>query len=258
MQNANAGAPGRAVPLALVVCLGLAACSGPGTGVMTLEELIRRHTEARGGQVAIEGIQNLEMKLRIVEPTYMADGVYRADRKGRMRIDVFMEGKRVFTEAFDGKRAWQLSGGEERAVEAGSDGSAALRHSGQFPTNILGLHEMAAHGHTLEYAGREDVAGVAYHVVVLTLDDGFTTRYYIDPTSYLIARGRVRKALHPDVDPAPTTIETVWTDFRDVGGVRFAFQGSDTDLATGRLLQTTTLLDITPNAPLDEALFRMP
>jgi len=258
MESASVGARGRPVSLALVVCLGLAACSGPGHGVLTLEELIRRHTEARGGRAAIEGIRNLEIKLRIVEPTYEADGVYRVDRKGRMRIDVFMEGKRVFTEAFDGQRAWQLPGGQERGVEAGSEGSAALRHSGQFPTNILGLHEMEAHGHTLEYAGREEVAGVAYHVVVLTLDDGFPTRYYIDPTSYLIARGRVRKALHPDVDPAPTTIETVWTDFREVGGVRFAFQGSDTDLASGKRLQTTTLLDITPNAPLEEALFQMP
>jgi len=44
---------------------------------------------------------------------------------------------------------------------------------------------------------------------VLTLDDGFTTRYYVDPASFLITRSRVRKALYPDADPTPTTIETV-------------------------------------------------
>jgi hypothetical protein len=243
---------------AAVLCLTLAGCSMSREAAMTIEELIRRNTEARGGPAAIESIRNLEMKLRIVEPTYTVDGVYRVDRKGRMRIDVFMEGKRVFTEAFDGKRGWQMPGGEERAVEAGSDGSAALRRSGQFPTNILGLHEMEGHGHKLEYAGREDVGGIAYHAVVLTLDDGFATRYYIDPGSYLIARARVHKALHPDIDPTPKIIETAWTDFREVAGARFSFQGSDTDLATGKLLQTTTLLEITPNAPLDENLFQMP
>jgi hypothetical protein len=77
---------------------------------------------------------------------------------------------------------------------------------------------------------------------VLTLDDGFATRYYVDPASFLITRSRVRKALHPDADPTPTTIETVWSDFRQVAGVRFAFAARDTDLATGTLLQTTTLL----------------
>jgi len=241
-----------------LLCLGVAGCSMLSRRAMSLEELIRRHTEARGGRAAIEAIRNLEVKLRIVEPTYTADGVWRVDRNGRMRIDVFMEGRRVFTEAFDGERGRQMPGGKEAAVPASADGAAALRHSGQFPTNILGLHEMQGHGHRLEYAGREEVAGVSYHIVVLTLDDGFVTRYYVDPTTFLIARARVRKALHPDIDPTPTTIETVWTDFRKVAGVRFAFQASDTDLAAGKLLQTTTVLEITPNAPLDENLFRMP
>ena len=257
MENVR-GRPGGSGLPALFLCLGLAACARTGTPDMTLDELIRRHTEARGGGEAIEAIQNLEVKLRIVEPTYTAEGVWRVDRRGRMRIDVFIEGKRVFTEAYDGERGWQMPGGEEHGKQATADGSAALRHSGQFPTNILGLHEMQARGHRLEYAGREEVEGVSYHVVVLTLDDGFVTRYYLDPASFLIARARVRKALHPDIDPAPTTIETVWSDVREVGGVRFAFEGRDTDLAAGKLLQTTTLLDIKPNPPPDDRLFLMP
>jgi len=244
--------------IAALLCLGIVDCSRPGSPALSLEELIHRNTEARGGRGAIEAIRNLEVKLRIVEPTFTADGVWRVDRRGRMRIDVFMKDQRVFTEAFDGERGWQMPGGNEAATPASPDGTAALRHSGQLPTNILGLHEMMGHGHRLEYAGREEVAGVSYHVVVLTLDDGFATRYYIDPENFLIARARVRKALHPDIDPTPTTIETVWTDLREVAGVRFAFQASDTDLAAGRLLQTTTLLEITPDASLDENLFRMP
>jgi hypothetical protein len=225
---------------------------------LTLPDLIDRNTQARGGRAAIEAIRNLEVKLRIVEPTYTAEGTWRVDRQGRMRIDVFIDGKRVFTEAFDGERGWQLPGGAEHAVLASAGGAAALRHSGQLPTNLLGLHEMAGHGHRLELAGVEDVAGVRYHVVVLILDDGFETRYYIDPVTFQIARARVRKALHPDLDPTPTTIETVWSDFREIAGVRFAFQAHDTDLATGKLLQTTTLLHIASNRPVDDRLFQMP
>ena len=84
------------------------------------------------------------------------------------------------------------------------------------------------------------------------------TRYYLDLSSLLIARARVRKALHPDLDPTETTIETVWTDFHQVAGVRFAFQANDTDLGTGKLLQTTTLLDLQANRPIDDTLFDMP
>jgi hypothetical protein len=241
-----------------LVWIGIVGCATSKSPALTLEALIDRNTRARGGQAAIEAIHNLEVRLRIVEPTYTAEGTWRVDRQGRMRIDVFIDSKRVFTEAFDGQRGWQMPGGAEHGATAGAGGAAALRHSGQLPTNILGLHEMASHGHRLELAGVEDVAGVRYHVVVLTLDDGFQTRYYIDPATFWITRSRVRKALHPDVDPTATTIETVWSDFRLVAGVRFPFQEQETDLATGKLLQTATLLAVQSNVPLDDSLFRMP
>jgi hypothetical protein len=233
----------------LLLSLGSCASSGGDTAT-TLDELIRRHTEARGGRVAIEAITILEDKIRIVEPTYTADGLWRVNRSGRMRIDVFIGDQRVWTEGFDGKIAWQFPGGAVRA-QAAEAGTALL------PTNILGLHEMSNHGARLENLGREDVGGVSYYVVVLTLDDGFATRYYLDPSSYLIARSRVRKALHPDADPTPMTIETVWSDFRQMAGVKFAYRSTDSDLATGKLLQTTTILEITVNPVVDDHLFEM-
>lgn len=244
--------------LAFLAALALAGCATSRAPDVSLADLLARNTEARGGRAAIEAIQNLEAKLRIVEPTYTADGIWRVDRHGRMRIDVFIGEKRVFTEAFDGENGWQLPADAERPKPASADGAKALRHSGQLPTNILGLHEMAAHGHRLELVGREEIAGKSYFVVVLTLDDGFTTRYSIDPATFLISRSRVRKALHPDADPTPTTIETVWSDFRPVAGVLFPFQARDTDLATGKLLQTTTLLELRANRPAEDRVFQMP
>jgi hypothetical protein len=207
--------------------------------------------------VAIEAIHNLEAKLRIVEPTYTAEGLWQVDREGRMHIDVFIDGKRVWTEAFDGEKGWQMPGDAQHGTLARA-GASALRHSAQLPNNLLGLHEMESHGHKLEYAGREAIDDKDYYIILLTLDDGFTTRYYLDPASFFITRARVRKALHPDADPTPTTIETVWSEFRPIGGVQFAFQAKDTDLATGKLLQTTELLDLKANPPLGDKLFQMP
>jgi hypothetical protein len=175
-----------------------------------------------------------------------------------MRIDVFIGGKRVFTEGFDGTEGWQMPGNATSAKPASPEGAAALRHSGQLPTNVLGLHEMAAHGHRLELAGREEIDGILYYALDLTLDDGFRTRYFVDPKRFLVVRSRVRKALHPDNDPTPTRIETVWSDFRPVSGVLFPFAARDTDLATGKLLQTTTLLEMSANRPIEDALFRTP
>jgi hypothetical protein len=40
-------------------------------------------------------------------------------------------------------------------------------------------------------------------------------------------------------------------------GVQFAYRSTDTDLATGKLLQTTTILDIRVNPVVDDHLFEM-
>jgi hypothetical protein len=242
---------------AVLLCLTIAGCATSGS-IATIDDLIARNTEARGGAAAIEAIKALEVKLHIVEPTYAADGTWQGDRRGRMRIDVFIEGQRVFTEGFDGVHGWQQPGGKAHGTPASASGVAALRRSAQLPVNILGLHEMAGHGHRLEFAGREDVTGASYYVIVLTLDDGFVTRYYIDPASLLISRSRVRKALHVDVDPAETTIETVWSDFREVKGVPYPFRATETDLVAGKLLTTTTVLEVRPNVPTEDRLFERP
>src|SRR5262249_46184841 len=175
-----------------------------------------------------------------------------------MRIDVSIDGKRVFTEAFDGRYGWQLPGGGDHGKLASPTAAAALRHSGQLPTNILGLHEMASRGHRVALARRREVEGIRYYVVVLSLDDGLETRYYIDPVTFLIRRSRVRKALHPDIGPTPTTVETAWSDFREIAGVKFPFRETETDLATGKLLQTSTLLEFKANLAVGGSLFQTP
>jgi hypothetical protein len=98
--------------IVLVASLGLAGCTASQAPDPGLPDLVARNTDAHGGRAAIEAIQSLEAKLRIVEPTYTAEGVWRVDRRGRMRIDVFIGGKRVFTEAFDGRNGWRLNWGQ--------------------------------------------------------------------------------------------------------------------------------------------------
>ncbi|HKQ98417.1 MAG TPA: hypothetical protein VJV75_11110 [Candidatus Polarisedimenticolia bacterium] len=251
----------------LLLLAGGAAWAAPGdarsatasrTASESLDALVARHVEARGGRKAIEALDNLELDLSIVEPTFAVKGLYRADRKGRMRIDILVEGRRVFSEAYDGHEGRKLDeGATQPDPEPSAQGTRALRNSARLPTKILGLHEMRSNGHRLESAGRETVASVSYHVVVLTLDTGETFRYYLDPDTFLIARERVTKALHPDVDPTPTTIETVYGDFRKIGGVVFAFHAEETDMATGKLLQTSTILAGRPNRPAEDAVFRL-
>ena len=89
----------------------------------------------------------------------------------------------------------------------------------------------------------------------ITLSDGYTTTLYVDPTSWLITRRRDVRPLHVDVDPTPTTIESRFSDFRNADGVLFAFVSTDADLATGKILETTSVRSVKLNPQFDASIF---
>jgi hypothetical protein len=216
--------------------------------------VINRNTEAVGGRAAIESIQSIQVRLHIADPGFEVDGTYRAIRPGLMRIDVTAEGKHVFTEAFNRRRGWQWKG-EGDVVDEGPQATATLRHGVELPGKLFGLHELQGRGHKLTLLSRETINAINYHVVRLTFSDGYSTSLYIDPNTWLITRRRDFRPLHVDVDPTPTTIETVFSDFRAVGGVKFAFTTTDTDLKTGKVLETTKCTEILVNPVIDPTVF---
>ena len=243
------------VSLALLFFISLARASEP--AAVSLEEIIARNTEAMGGRAAIEAMRSVEVTLHVSNPKFEVDGVYRAARPGKMRIDIMADGKRVFTEAFDVEKAWQWQDGKE-PKEPGPVPTAALRHGVELPGNLFGLHELRDRGHRIELSGREEIDGVSYHVLRVTLSDGYETKLYVDPQTWRITRRRDVRALHPDVDPATTTIETRKSDWRKIDGVWFAFAGEDVDLKTGKLLEKTTLKEIKVNPPIEATFFHKP
>ena len=221
---------------------------------LSLDEIIECNTNAMGGRAAIEAVQSIQIDLHIKDPSFEVDGTYYATRPGKMRIDVSAEGKHVFTEAFDGQSGWRCEGkGEQKP--ATEKATAALRHGVELPGKLFGLHEVKARGHRMKSIGREQIDGVNYYVLQLVLNDGYAVSLYVDPNSCLVTRRRDVRPLHVDVDPTPTTIEQVGSDFRDVNGVKFPFATTEKDLNTGKLLESTTTKGVKINPTLPPTLF---
>jgi hypothetical protein len=179
--------------------------------------VIERHTKALGGRAAIEAIQSIEFDLHITDPKFEVDGTYFAARPGKMRIDVKAGGEHVFTEAFDGQKGWQWKG-KKCANGATEKATAALQHGVELPGKLFGLHELKGRGHRIELGERENIDGIQYYVLRLTLNDGYSTTLYVDPKTWLITRRRDVRPLHVEVDPTPTTIEQRSFDFRTKSG----------------------------------------
>ncbi len=238
----------------LLVLLGFA-FNGCAPTALTVDQVIERNRQAMGGRLAIEAVKSIEVNLHIVDPGFEVVGKYRAARPARMRIDVMGGGKHVYTEAFDGQRGWQWKGQGTTIEQESPKATAALRHGVELPGKLFGLHEQRQRGHRVDLAGREKIDGIDYYAVRLTLNDGFTTTLYVDPRNWLITRRRDVRPLHVDVDPTPTTIESRFSDFRKVDGVLFPFASTDTDIATGKVLETTRIHSIKLNLQFDPTIF---
>ena len=242
--------------LVLSMSLALLPASVEAASDLSLEELIERHTLARGGRLAIESVESLEIELDIVEPTFEVRGLYRADRAERMRIDIFSDSERVFSEGHDGSTSWQWKGGAEHSESTTPEAAAALRHGAIL--NLRGLHELEEGGHKLTYLGLETLDGESLHTLQITLDGGFTLYNYLDPQSFLVVRSRSFRAFHPDVDPEEKWHETRYSDFRDVAGQRRPFVTDTVDLATGERISTVTVMKIRANPALESTVFEAP
>jgi hypothetical protein len=236
---------------ALAAALSLAACHPQ---PLTVDELIDRNSQAIGGRAAIEAIHSIRFDLHIADPDFEVDGMYLAARSGSMRIDITANGKHVYTEALHGSRGWQWKG-KGAPVDESATATAALRHGVELPGHLFGLHELRTRGHRLEFAGREKVNGTNFYLLRVVLSDGYRTTLYLNPDSWLVTRRRDVRPLHPDINPTPTTIENEVSDFRRVGGLLYPFASIDRDLATGKILERTTVRSMTLNPAFDEGVF---
>ncbi|MCH7805693.1 MAG: hypothetical protein IH995_00920 [Proteobacteria bacterium] len=235
----------------LFLSFGLAACEAPDP----LSQIIEKNTAARGGAEAIASVQTIQVRIQITEPSFQVMGHYAATRDGKMRIDIFADGQRVFTEAFNGESGWQMFG-DGTVADMSEAGEAAVRHG--IITNLYGLNEMAGINQALEYIGREMIDGRDYEKFDLIFDDGFVLHYDLDSETGLIVRQYDEVALHPDLDDTVQRFMTVYSDFRTVGGVVYSFHDEKRDLDTDELVQTTQIEEIVQNPEIDPAFFERP
>jgi hypothetical protein len=235
----------------------LVGCGPDSTPIdMNLEQLLLAHTEAVGGANAIESVRSLEVDLRIEEPTFSVTGSYKATRDGRMRIDIFADGRRVFIEAYDGTSGWQLMQDETSAIDMSPEGEQAVIHG--IHSNIFGLHELDILGYRLNLIGREKVDGTNYWLVHSVSPAGFLKRYFINAETFLLERTRERRALHPDISAETKRFETKQSDYRHVSGRLMSFAEEKVDLDTGDVVQSTEVIRLAINPKIDAAVFARP
>lgn len=211
---------------------------------LTLDALLSCADRAAGGD-SLRPRAAVSYDIDIVEPAFHAVGHYRATRSGTARIDIFVDGTRVFSEGWEHDAGWDQRGGDAlRRVAIPPASGSALQHGIEQPGHLWTLADMTRNGHATALAGRDTVDGVVYYIVLVTLADGFRNWYWVHPTSCLVERNRNFRAFHPDADSTRKWTETRFSDFRTTHGITKAWLSTNVEVPSAKVLGTTRVLSL--------------
>lgn len=188
---------------------------------LSVDELVARNAEARGGLDKIEAIKTIrfEGSLRFTGGFGTIDLSMLQVKKApeMVRNEVSVQGL-TQVQAWDGKEAWQISPfqGRKDPERMSEDDAKGIADDASISGALINYREK---GSQVEYLGTEDVDGTEAHKLKVTLKNGDIETVYLDPDHFIeiriVGQRKVRGTETEDV--------TDFGDYERVAGVYFPF-----------------------------------
>lgn len=221
------------------------------TCAQTVDEVVAKNAQARGGLEKLRSIKTLRLTARISEDDFRATYVQENKRQDKVREETVFQGM-ARVRAYDGQTAWQVNpfGGRKDPELMSQDDSKPL----VVDADVEGLLvDYKQKGHTAELLGHDSVEGTDCFKIKLSLKNGDVRYYYLDVDSYLEikieSQTKIRGAVHYR--------DTMLGDYEQIDGIYFPFAIQKGE--TGSDERTTyTVERIELNVPLDDSLFSLP
>lgn len=218
---------------------------------LTVDELIAKNIEARGGIEKIRAIQSLRETGKIQFGSRSFGFAWMAKRPGMVRYEFSFQGLTSVI-AYDGSIGWRIQpfqGRLDPEQMAGDDVKSL-----QLEADIDGpLIDYKGKGHTVEYLGNEDVDGTDAHKLKVTLKNGNVRYVYLDPDYYL----EIRWLDQTRIRGSQQEQEADLGNYEKVDGVFFPFS-MEAGAKGGPKNQKITIEKVEINPDLDDALFHFP
>jgi hypothetical protein len=220
---------------------------------LTVDQLVAKNVEAKGGADALRAIQSVRFtgKLLINQGQIELAIVQTKKRPGEVRNEASLQGM-TQVQAFDGKEGWQVSPfrGRRDPEKMSADDLKSLSEDAEIGGPLV---DWKMKGSTVEYLGTEDVDGTEAHKLKVVRKNGDVSIVYLDPDHFLEIRVLTQRTQHG----AQIEEEKDLGDYEKVNGVYFPF--SIEIGAKGDPDKTKITFDkAEANVPVDDAAFRFP
>jgi len=236
----------KAIALTFLAC---AALSIPASA-QTVDELIKKNIEARGGLEKLKAIKSMRVTAKIHSEGMNLPLVLQIKRPGMVRGEAIFQGK-ALVRAYDGETAWQINpfdGLKEAEPMSGYDAKEML-YIGDLDGPLV---DYKAKGNTVELAGKEELEATPVYKLKVTLKDGEVKYLYLDAHNYL----ELKETWKQKGDGKATDVDTVYSDYKAVAGVMIAHSWETR--VNGELDDRTSLEKVEVNISVDDSIFKMP
>jgi len=219
----------------------------------TVDELVSKNIEARGGADALHALQSLRLtgKMLVQQGQIQLAYLQTKKRPDEVRTESSLQGMTQI-EAYDGKEGWKVSPffGRKDPERMSADDVKTLMEDAEIDGPLV---DWKTKGSKVEYLGTEDVEGTFAHKLKVVRKNGDVNFVYLDPDHLLEIRVLTQRMRHG----AQEEVETDLGDYENAAGVFVP-----TSIESGRKgapdKERIIIDKVEANVPVDDAVFHFP
>jgi outer membrane lipoprotein-sorting protein len=232
---------------------GLAAFSliGAGASAQTVDEIIAKNIQARGGLEKLKAIRTLRTTVKFSDGSFRAEFRQENKRPGKVREEFIIQGMAQI-QAYDGKTGWQISpfGGRRDPDLMSQDDMKSLIVDGDMDGPLVDYKEK---GHLAELVGHDPMEGTDCYKIKVSMKNGDIRYYYLDTDSYLELKVEIQTTIRGALQES----EMYYGDYEQVNGIYYPFAVEQAQKGSSSR-QQFSVEKIEQNVDLNDSLFAMP
>src|SRR6266536_4833430 len=167
--------------LGILAAAALLAAPAQPAKTLTVDEIVARSIEARGGAAKLAAIQSIRLTGKVVFGGGSIEAAFGllVKRPGMIRSETTLQGLTA-VEAYDGTEGWSMQPfqGRRDPQKTPAENLKSVAQQADFDGPLVRWKEK---GHRVEYLGTEDVDGTLAHKLRVNLKDGDGKYLYLDP-----------------------------------------------------------------------------
>ncbi len=224
----------------------------PALSAQTVDEIIAKNIQARGGMDKIKAVQTIRSTgVMSMGGGMEAPGSMVQKRPDMARLEFTVQGLTA-VQAYDGKDAWQIMPfmGKKDPELMSADDKKDIEENADIDGPLV---DYKSKGNKVELLGKEKVEGTDVYKLKATLRNGDVVTIYLDGDSFLEIKEETKRM----VRGSEQEVESSLGDYKEVNGLMFPF-AMENGIKGSQEKEKLTISKIEINVPVDNAIFKMP